>query len=320
MNISVALGTYNGARFLDEQLRSIAAQTRLPDELVVCDDGSSDETVSIVRRFAAERPFEVRLEINERNAGSRANFARAASLCRGEIIALCDQDDVWLPGKLARIEQAFAEEPQLGFVFSDAVLIDAESHRLRRRLWKAIGFSRRLQRQVDGGRAVEVLVKRNVVTGATMAFRAVHRDILLPIAGNWVHDGWFALMIAAVAPCRSIPETLVEYRQHAGQQIGVKKHSLRRRFLREMREGRRNLETIADNYDAAHRRLVEFRSRVRDDRVLRLLTEKAEHYRTRARMRTLLARRLPMIVSELFRGHYARHSENWKAVVQDLLL
>jgi glycosyltransferase involved in cell wall biosynthesis len=320
MKISVALGTYNGQRFLNDQLQSIAAQDRRPDELVICDDGSSDETAAILRRFAATCPFQVRLEMHQRNLGASGNFSRAVASCRGEVIALCDQDDVWLPQKLARLEGVFAADPRTGFVFSDAILIDAESRRLRRRLWETLGFRKRWQRQINGGKAVDVLVKRNVVTGATMAFRSVHRDILLPIDGRWVHDGWFALLLAAMAPCRAIAEPLIEYRQHAGQQIGVGKQSLRNRFLREVRKGRQKLEIVADDCDAAQRRLSMFRSRLRNENVLRLLSEKAEHYRTRAQIRTLLLRRLPMIVSELFRGHYARLSENWKAVVQDLVL
>src|SRR3954470_17842517 len=94
---SVAMCTYNGARFLGEQLASVAAQTRPPDELVVCDDRSTDETASLVRDFAAAAPFRVRLHVNERNLGSTRNFERAVSLCEGDLIALSDQDDEWLP-------------------------------------------------------------------------------------------------------------------------------------------------------------------------------------------------------------------------------
>src|SRR5882724_11959920 len=93
--ISVAMCTYNGAGFLSEQLESIAAQTRLPDELVICDDRSTDESVEIVRNFARHTPFSVRLEMNEENLGSTKNFEKSIGLCQGEIIALADQDDVW---------------------------------------------------------------------------------------------------------------------------------------------------------------------------------------------------------------------------------
>ena len=142
MKISVALATYNGGRFLNDQLQSIAAQDRRPDELVVCDDGSSDETPAMLWKFAATCPFEVRLEMNGRHLGAGGNFSRAVASCRGDVIALCDQDDVWLPAKLARLESAFAADTRTGFVFSDATLIDAESRLLRRRLWETLGFAR----------------------------------------------------------------------------------------------------------------------------------------------------------------------------------
>src|SRR5258708_37621369 len=101
--LSVAMCTYNGARFLPEQLESIAAQTKLPDELVVCDDRSTDGSVEIIRSFAQRAPFEIRLDINANNLGSTKNFEKAIGLCQGEIIALADQDDVWCPQKLSRI-------------------------------------------------------------------------------------------------------------------------------------------------------------------------------------------------------------------------
>src|SRR5216683_3439034 len=112
--------TYNGARFLLHQLESIAAQTRLPNELVVCDDRSADESLEIVRSFAKRAPFPVRLEINEKNLGSTKNFEKAIGLCQGEIIALADQDDVWKPRKLAVLEKTLEEHPEAGYVFSDA--------------------------------------------------------------------------------------------------------------------------------------------------------------------------------------------------------
>ncbi|MEN6458101.1 MAG: glycosyltransferase family 2 protein [Thermoguttaceae bacterium] len=319
MKISVALATYNGAEFLAEQLQSLVAQRRLPDELVVCDDASTDQTAAILRRFAEACPFEVRIEINPQTLGSAANFARAVALCRGEVIALADQDDLWLPEKLGTIERAMADEPRLGMVFSDARLIDASGRRLSQRLWQAIGFDGPLQRRF-AGRAAQVLVKRNVVTGATMAFRAAHRDLLLPVAGHWFHDGWFALLLAAVAPCRAIAEPLMEYRQHAEQQIGALKGSLPRRLDRAIQEGQQRLETAAADYDLAGQRLAAFRTRLTDERLLTWLTEKAEHLRTRAQIRQSLVGRLPRIVGELVHGRYAKYSENGRAILQDLLL
>src|SRR5215217_714545 len=107
---SVAMCTYNGARFVAEQLASIAAQTRPPDELVVCDDRSTDATIAYVREFARTAPFPVRIFENEKNVGSTKNFERALELCEGDFIAFGDQDDVWLPEKLRKLEDALANE------------------------------------------------------------------------------------------------------------------------------------------------------------------------------------------------------------------
>src|SRR5215467_4239016 len=107
--LSVALCTYNGSRFLQEQLGSIGSQSRPPDELVICDDGSSDDTVDIIKRFALNAPFPVKLEVNASNLGSTKNFELAVSLCCGDVIALSDQDDVWDATKLAKIERVFLD-------------------------------------------------------------------------------------------------------------------------------------------------------------------------------------------------------------------
>ena len=97
---SVALCTYNGAQYLPDQLESIVAQTRLPDELVVGDDHSTDDTVNILEDFAAGAPFPVRLHVNETNLGVVKNFEATILRCQGNLTALCDQDDVWLRNKV----------------------------------------------------------------------------------------------------------------------------------------------------------------------------------------------------------------------------
>ena len=119
---------------LPEQLASIAAQTRQPDELVVCDDGSSDATPQIVEDFASLVAFPVRFFRNPKNLGSTKNFEQAIGLCTGDLIALCDQDDIWLPEKLARQAEMLERDASLGGVFSDAELVDDRSQPIGKRL------------------------------------------------------------------------------------------------------------------------------------------------------------------------------------------
>ena len=114
------MATYNGEKFLEQQLQSLSKQTRLPAELVICDDTSSDATVDIIKRFSETAPFPVKLVVNEERLGWRGNFLKAASLCVSEYIAYCDQDDIWLPEKLATV-QAHLKKIDLRFFSTDIV-------------------------------------------------------------------------------------------------------------------------------------------------------------------------------------------------------
>jgi glycosyltransferase involved in cell wall biosynthesis len=316
--LSVALCTFNGERFLSEQLASIAAQTRLPDELVVCDDVSSDRSTAIVREFAEKTRFPVRVEVNETNLGSTRNFARAIELCSGDIIVLADQDDVWLPHKLATLEAALDANPESGFAFSDAAVVDDRLNPLGYSLWEAIRFWPREQKRFRQGEAFEALLKRFRVTGATMAFRAVHRDLIMPFPREWVHDAWIALLISAVAPCVPIDEPLIRYRQHNRQQLGEKKRGLYGQYLAARVMNRATYEAVFQCYAAARERLGKIPG-ISTER-LALLNRKVEHYRQRTLMRDPGAWRLPVILREAWYGNYSQFSLGWKAIAQDLFL
>lgn len=226
MKLSVALCTHNGARYLQQQLDSIAAQTLMPDEMVVCDDHSTDETLCIIEAFALTSPFPVRLYVNDERLGPTQNFAKAISLCEGDVIALSDQDDVWRPGKLARLMSELASRPDVGLVFSDAEIVDGELRPLGYRAWECewVEFGAREQQLFRDGRALEVLLTRNIITGAATAFRSRYRDLILPIPdiSSWgLHDHWIALLIASVSKLAYVSESLLDYRHHAGQYIGL---------------------------------------------------------------------------------------------------
>lgn len=110
MKVSVALATFNGGRYLEEQLDSICRQTLLPWELLICDDGSNDDTVEVARRFADDAPFKVTVDAHGLRLGFTGNFVRAIGQCTGDIVALCDQDDVWAEEKLAVTMPVFEDE------------------------------------------------------------------------------------------------------------------------------------------------------------------------------------------------------------------
>jgi len=141
MKTSIALCTYNGEQYLKEQLESYAYQTQLPDELIVCDDGSTDSTIDIIREFADSASFSVKLYINEQNLGSTKNFEKAIRLCTGDIIFLSDQDDVWREDKISLMSQIFEECPGTGAIFTDADVVDSRLQFLGYRLWDPVRFN-----------------------------------------------------------------------------------------------------------------------------------------------------------------------------------
>ena len=226
--VSIALCTYNGAQYLQQQLDSIAGQTLLPGELVACDDGSSDETVEILNAFSEKAPFPVHIHINDSNLGVARNFEKCTSLCTGELIALCDQDDAWKPEKLEKLAEALNNNPEAGFVFCDAELVDEKLTSLKRYLWdeKPNNFSRKERQGFAHSRQLPYLLKKNMVTGACMMFRPGLIPDIVPIPPSWIHDYWIATVAAALGHRGIIvDEPLVLYRQHQDQQIGVLKGS-----------------------------------------------------------------------------------------------
>lgn len=312
--------TYNGCPFLVEQLASIADQTRQCHEVVVCDDGSSDGTVAEVRRFAASAPFAMQIVENPENLGTTRNFEKAISLCDGDVIVLSDQDDIWMPAKAERMIAQFEQRPDLGFVFTDAEAVDERGRPMGYCLWEAVPFSRRQRASVNNGCALSVLLRRNVVTGATLAFRAKFRSLLLPIPRYCQHDEWIALLLSAIGPCVALDERLIKYRQHPRQQLGERPRSLRQQYLVARRDTRASFELVAQRFAAARQRLAASDDPVALPGAIKALDGKIRHFTAKVGMRTPGCRRLPAIWREMVRGNYARYSLGWKSLAQDIFL
>lgn len=199
--VSIAMATYNGAKYLREQLESIAAQTRLPDELVVCDDASSDETVSILEDFAASAPFHVRIERNESNLGFAQNFGKALSLCTGDIVFLSDQDDWWLPEKIDTQLRYLEQHPACMVVMCDQEICDGELHRsgvTKLENIRGAGYS-----------------EASFITGCCMAIRQQFVSLALPVPEHErAHDTWIGRLSNAMQAKHVIDKPLQLYRRH----------------------------------------------------------------------------------------------------------
>lgn len=316
--ISIAMCTYNGSLYLREQLQSIACQTFPPDELVICDDGSADDTVRLLTAFASESLFPTRVYLNKERLGPAKNFEKAIRLCTGDIIILADQDDLWNLQKVARLLEVFERHPEAVYAFSDAEMVDHDGASRGKNLWEAIAFRERVNEFAGPGQ-LKLLLKQNLITGAAMAFRASFRDIVLPIPSGWMHDYWIVLLGSALAYGVPVPEALFQYRRHTTQVVGWRKQT----FLQVCKT------SLAASPEDSWQKVEDFRKlqeRVTSDpstrcpqECLRLLKQKEIHLLTRARTRSSTGiSRIVRVLAEAVTGRYQRYSDSWYSIVRDL--
>lgn len=203
MKISIALATYNGGKYLQEQLDSFAVQTRLPDELVVCDDGSTDNTLDILRKYENQAPFTVRIFQNPQNLGYVQNFAKAMSLCSGDIIFLSDQDDAWYSNKIEVITGEFERDQSCMVITSNSDITDESL--------KKTGLTLLGQLRNVGSS------ERQFTNGCGTAIKKVFLKIVLPIPLNIPngHDGWVHELGYLIEGRKIITDVLQLYRRHS---------------------------------------------------------------------------------------------------------
>ncbi len=318
--VSVALCTYNGAAFIDEQLASIAAQGALVAEIVVADDGSSDDTLARVRAFGQSlldtgSTIELRLLDGPGGHGVTKNFERAVAACRHELIALSDQDDRWLPGRLALQVQEFDARPQLLLLSADARLVDAAGQPLGATLLQTLEVTEQV-RDEFGRHPFDTLLRRNLVTGATVVFRRELLTLALPFPAAWVHDEWLAIMAAARGQITLLAQPVVDYRQHGNNQIGVRAPTLANKIRRVLQpRGERNRELAVRSGILADK-LAEAGLDAADARAA---VQKAAFERARAALPAARWRRPPGVLRLLQSGGYRRYASQGRTdVLRDL--
>ena len=310
--------------FVAEQVRSILHQTLPPSELVVSDDASTDGTVSKVReivdRFRAERPTSPLAFVvlkNPEPLGVTANFEQAVRACTGDLVALSDQDDVWMPDRLRAVVREFAARPRLTLLHSDARLVDEAGAPIAHTLAEAIEFTASEQRQEHEGNSFDLLLKRNVVAGATTVFRRELLAHAIPFPDTWVHDEWLAMIASVTGQVDFLPEQLIDYRQHSSNQIGARKPTLGDRLgrLQEPRiERNRRLTARAESLVD---RLVELEEV--PDRALQSARRKWEHEKARSALPASRIRRLIPVLRAAVAGRYRRFGRTRYDILRDLL-
>lgn len=312
--VSVALCTHQGELWIEEQLRSILGQSRPVSEIVIGDDASTDGTLDVVRRVASETDVPIRIRRHDAPLGVAANFADAIAATSGDVVALSDQDDVWHPDRLERL---LPHLEGVALVHSNARLVGADGAPLGSTLEASLEMSARERAALEEGRAIDALLRRNLVTGATVVVRREAAVAALPVPPAWIHDEWLAVCAALGDGVRYVPEPTIDYRQHGGNAIGVQRLSLAGKLRRvlEPDSGKHaqkaaRAEQLAT--EAARRGLA-------SGAELERLVEKARHERSRAALPDARALRLPGVLRGIAAGRYRRFSRGAYDVARDLL-
>ncbi len=220
VTVSVAMATYNGGTYVRQQLESIASQTLLPNELLIGDDGSTDQTLEIVEQFRRESNLAISLIRNPKNLGSTLNFESLLHRAKGDIVFLADQDDVWRNDKVERLTELLFRHPKAAFAFSDARLVSADGEPRRMNLWSSIHFAPK-STLLPPPDLFRILVQRNVVTGATMAIRREAIELVPSFPSEWVHDAWISSILSYSHSAIACFDPLIDYRIHSQQQLGL---------------------------------------------------------------------------------------------------
>lgn len=208
--VSIAIATYNGEKYLDEQLKSIFEQTHVNIEVIACDDCSTDGTIQILERYCRYTNFKYFL--NNKNLGYVKNFQKVISMCSGDFIALCDQDDIWMPTKIEELLENIGDNL---CIHSDAFLINNDSEIISESYSQ---YSSKLTMP----ESMYDLAFNGCVTGCTALFSRELLNDLLPFPQNLdVHDRWIGALAFSKGRLKYIDKSLIKYRQHENNNIGA---------------------------------------------------------------------------------------------------
>ena len=326
---SVAMCTYNGAKFLQEQLSSIAAQSVPVQEIVICDDCSQDETCAIVESFSREHPGLVRFHRNPARLGGPRNFAQAISLCQGEIIFLSDQDDSWFPAKVEKMAAVFAGDDICAVVSVAATVTDEDLKPNGKTL------SPMFQALDEKPSTFSARIHQSSAYGCTLAFRASLSSLIFPISPHWWHDNWICFIASRFTKIRGIEEPLMYFRRHRasagmndkldfgyfGQLVAAARRSKRIDYEHDRQKWldmKQQLIRIFDGNSTDNFRhgILGSKDAILDEVQARL--EFAE------RRLNIVARPRPLRLGPALRvflaGQYAEFASGWKSFVKDLLI
>jgi glycosyltransferase involved in cell wall biosynthesis len=222
--IDILLATYNGGRYLSEQIQSLLDQTYTRWRLIIRDDGSTDDTLSVIHLFKERYPEKIKhIEDGEVNLGACRNFARLLEHADAEYTMFCDQDDVWLPWKIAltlekmnELVAKYGNDVPL-LVYTDMKVVDENLSVISKSFWKNQAFNPKI------GKSLGRFLVSNVATGCTVMINKKLRELAVPMPPEaMMHDWWVGLISVALGKNDYVPEPTMLYRQHVSNAVGAK--------------------------------------------------------------------------------------------------
>ncbi len=232
--IDILLATYNGEKYLREQLDSILNQTYENIQLIISDDCSKDDTRNILKQYE-EKDRRVKVYYQDENIGCIKNFEFLLKQVKNKIYMLSDQDDIWMPEKIEKTYQKLEDE-KADLVFGDLEVVDSELKMLYPSFNDFMKLSRKIKKY---GNTQQLNYLYNCVTGCTIMARKDWIDKILPLPVNSkyvLHDHWIGLMISLKGKLAYLPEKYIKYRQHEDNEVGTDKISHQFKKLGQVRE------------------------------------------------------------------------------------
>ncbi len=249
--VDVLLATYQGAKYLEEQLKSIFTQTYSSIHLWIRDDGSSDQTFSILQRWAQTYPDKITLLPSEKRLGIIRNFSKLMEMSSAPYVMLADQDDKWLPNKVEiSLAHLKAMERQYGpflplLVHTDLRVVDQNLQEIAPSFWRYSGIN-------PNHTSLNRLLTQNIITGCTMLMNRALIDAAYPISSDAImHDWWIALVASCLGRIWFVDQPTLLYRQHDANDVGAKFYNIWRYLSQTIREKRKQLDIAQRTYQQA---------------------------------------------------------------------
>lgn len=326
LTVSVVMCTHNGMEFIEEQLESILSQTRQPYELIISDDNSTDGTLDFATAYVKERKnadlslsnLKFRAISNIPGLGVTKNFERAISFAQGELVALSDQDDIWITDRLQQVTQEFELNPHLVLIHSDAMLVNEHNESLNLTLFESLRASKKELDTINSANPLKVFLRRNLVTGATTIFRKELFHLAAPFPQELLHDEWLGLVASSTGKrIKVLRSPLIRYRQHSRNQVGASKLGIRHAIGRIVFPGKKRNEILFARAQAISNHPAIVEKALPKSKIS--IQDKLEHEQVRSDYPASRLKRFPLVLKEVKTNRYSQFGLGFQDVLRDLL-